>query len=57
MSLTLEELKERMAERMDEQYILEILTIDSYQLVDAFSDIIEDMYEKIAPQMEDDYFD
>lgn len=57
MSLTLEELKERMAERMDEQSILEILAIDSYQLVDAFSDTIEEMYEKIAPQMEDDFFD
>jgi len=57
MALTLEELKERMAERMDEQSILEILAIDSYQLVEAFSDTIEEMYDKISPQMEDDFFD
>ena len=57
MPLTLEELKERIAERMDEESILELLAIDSYQLVEAFADAIEEQYDKIAPQMEDDFFD
>lgn len=57
MSLTLEELKERIAERMDEDSILEILNIDSYQLVEAFSDLIEEHYDKLNSQMEDEYFD
>lgn len=57
MSLTLTELKERIAERMDEESILEILNIDSFQLVEAFSDLIEEQYDKLNQQMEDDYFD
>ena len=57
MPLTLEELKERIAERMDEDSILEILNIDSYQLVEAFSDLIEEHYDKLNSQLEDEYFD
>ena len=57
MPLTLEELKERIAERMDEDSILEILNIDSYQLVEAFSDLIEEHYDKLNSQMEDEYFE
>ena len=57
MPLTLEELKERIAERMDEDSILEALNIDSYQLVEAFSDLIEENYDKLSNQLEDDYFD
>ena len=57
MPLTLEELKERMAERMDEDSILEILDINSYQLVEAFSDLIEEHYDKLNSQMEDEYFE
>ena len=57
MPLTLEELKERIAERMDEDSILEILNIDSYQLVEAFSNLIEEHYDKLNQQMEDEYFD
>ena len=57
MSFTLEELKERIAERLDEQSILEILNIDSFQLVEAFSDLIEENYVKLNRQMEDEFFE
>jgi hypothetical protein len=57
MPLTLEELKERIAERMDEQSILEILNIDSFKLVEAFSDVIEENYDKLNNQLEDDFFE
>ena len=57
MSLTLEELKERIAEQMDEQSILEMLNIDSFKLVEAFSDLIEEQYDKLNNQLEDDFFD
>jgi hypothetical protein len=57
MSFTLEELKERIAERLDEQSILEILNINSFQLVEAFSDLIEENYVKLNRQMEDEFFE
>ena len=57
MPLTLEELKERLAEQVDEQTLLELLNINSFQLVEAFSDLIEDKYDELNNQMEDEFFE
>jgi hypothetical protein len=55
MQLTLEELKERLAERLDEITLLELLNITSYDLVERFSDLIEDNYDKLQKEINDDY--
>ena len=55
MPLTLEELKEKLAERLDEVSILELLGINSYDLVERFEDLIEDNYDKLMKEIEDDY--
>lgn len=55
MQLTLEELKERLAERLDEITLLELLNITSYDLVERFSDLIENNYDKLQKEINDDY--
>ena len=55
MQLTLEELKERLAERLDEITLLELLNITSYDLVERFSDLVEDNYDKLQKEINDDY--
>ena len=52
MSLTLQELKERMAHECDEITILELLEIDGEMLVENFSDEIEARYEKLCAEFE-----
>lgn len=51
--LTFEELKERIAERTDEVMILELLEINSFDLVEAFEERIENMYEKLIEEYDD----
>lgn len=55
MTLTLQELKEKLADEYDEITLLEVLNINSYDLVDAFFDRIEERYEHLCKQIEDDY--
>jgi len=55
MQLTLEELKERLANRLDEITLLELLNITSYDLVERFSDLVEDNYDKLQKEINDDY--
>ena len=55
MQLTLEELKERLADRLDEITLLELLNITSYDLVERFADLIEDNYDKLQKEINDDY--
>jgi hypothetical protein len=45
MTLTLQEITKKLAEQYDEITLLELLNIDSYDLVEAFFDRIEDKYE------------
>jgi hypothetical protein len=45
MTLTLQEIKERLADEYDEITLLEVLNINSYDLVDAFFERIEERYE------------
>lgn len=51
--LTFEELKERIAENTDEVMILELLNINSFDLVEAFSDRVEEKYEKLIEEYDD----
>jgi len=55
MPLTLEELKEKLAERLDEITLLELLGINSYDIVERFEDLIENNYDKLMKEIEDDY--
>lgn len=45
MALTLEELKEKVKEQINEVDLLEILEVTSEDLVDRFDDIIEEKYD------------
>ena len=54
MNLTIKELKEKIALEMDELEILEVLEITSSDLVDAFSDRIEERYEKFCEDLKCD---
>ena len=46
--------KERIAEEMDEVSIIEVLNINTWDLVEAFSDRIEDKYEKFCNEFDYD---
>ena len=48
MALTLQEIKTKLAEQYDEVSLLEMLNIDSYDLVEAFLDRIEDNYDRLS---------
>ena len=51
---TLEEIKERLAETIDEVEILEILNINSFDLVEAFADRIEEKASVLETEIFDD---
>ena len=51
MTLTLQEIKEKLAEEYDEITLLEVLNINSYDLVDAFFERIEESYEYFNKQL------
>jgi len=48
MAVTLEELKERISNRLDESTILEILEINSNDLVERFEDKIDDRFGRLV---------
>lgn len=52
MNLTFEELKEKL-KRIDEVTLLELLNIDSNDLVERFYDIIEDNQQKLKRMIDD----
>lgn len=51
MSWTLEELKLRLKEELDEVTLLELLELTSEDIVEAFSDKIEENYDKIISKV------
>ena len=53
--LTLEELKEKLAERLDEITLLELLSINSYDIVERFEDFIENNYDRLMKEIDDEY--
>lgn len=53
MSLTLEELKEKL-KRVDSISLLEVLEIDSDELVEAFTDAIVQRYDQLVEEFEEE---
>lgn len=51
MTLTLQEIKEKLAEEYDEITLLEVLNINSFDLVDAFFERIEERYDYFNKQL------
>ena len=51
MTLTLQEIKVKLAEDYDEITLLEVLNINSYDLVDAFFERIEERYEHFNKEL------
>ena len=51
LTLTVPELKERL-KRLDEVSLLELLNISSEELVDSFSDNIENNYERLCKEVD-----
>lgn len=54
-NVTIRELQERLAERLDADELVEILDISSEELVEAFPDKIEDNYERLVQEVFDEF--
>jgi hypothetical protein len=54
MALTIEELKVKLARELDEVTLLELLDISAEELVQAFHDKIEDNFNKLVREMDDE---
>lgn len=54
MSMTIEELKTKLAQELDEVTLLELLDISAEELVQAFHDKIEDNFNKLVREMDED---
>lgn len=50
MALTLKELQEKLAERYDEITLMELLEINSYDLVEKFLDRIENRFDQLEEE-------
>jgi hypothetical protein len=55
VDVTVEELKERIVERMDADELLEVLEVGIEELVEAFPDKIEDNYERLVQELFDEF--
>jgi hypothetical protein len=49
--ITIVELKERLAAQFDELTILDMLEVDSKMLVDAFTELVEENYDKLVAEV------
>lgn len=56
MSLTLVELKERL-KKLDETILCEVLNISSEELVERFEDVIEENFEELESDLEDEDYE
>tara|TARA_B110000483_G_scaffold219600_1_gene273923 strand:- start:2287 stop:2463 length:177 start_codon:yes stop_codon:yes gene_type:complete len=52
MSMTLEELKERL-KQLDEIHVLDLLQLESHQLVDRYEDIIINKFSELENEIEE----
>lgn len=50
--VTLEELKEKLADQLDEVTLIDLLGVDTYDIVEAFHDLIEEKYSKLLKEVE-----
>jgi hypothetical protein len=54
MTITLVELRELLAERFDEVTLLELLNINSFDIVEMFAEKIEDNYDNLVAELEEE---
>lgn len=54
MSMTLEELKSKLSKSLDEITLLELLNINAEELVEAFTDKIEEKFDELVTEMDDE---
>ena len=52
--VTLDELKQRLAAKYDPNDLLELLKLDSTDLVDRFGDLIEERQDELRKELEED---
>lgn len=52
MAMTFEEIKARL-KRLDEVLLLEVLNINSEDIVERFADFIEDKLDELEPELEE----
>ena len=57
MAITLTDLQNRLASTCDEISLLEILEINSFDLVERFADRIEEKYDLLVTDFEEDEID
>jgi hypothetical protein len=57
MNLTLDELAQKLASYYDEVSLLELLNINSFDLVERFSDVIEEKYDTLIKEFEEEEAD
>ncbi|UOF82011.1 hypothetical protein [Caudoviricetes sp.] len=53
MTVTLVELRMRLAEQFDEVTLLELLNINSYDIIEAFAERVEDNYDRLLEELEE----
>jgi hypothetical protein len=54
-NITIREIQERAAERLDPDELVELLDISSEELVEAFPDKIEEHYEQLVQELFDEF--
>lgn len=54
-NITIREVQERLAERRDPDEIIELLDIESSELVEAFPDKVEFYYEQLVQELFDEF--
>lgn len=54
MTITLADLKQRILDRVDPDRLLELLNLNTEQLVAAFEDEIEDKYDELVSELYED---
>ena len=55
--ITLEELKEKIVEQIDEVNLIDFLRLTTKDLVDAFEDLIEEQSERLIKELDMDTID
>jgi hypothetical protein len=54
MTITLVELRELLAERFDEVTLLELLNINSFDIVEMFAEKVEEHYDRLVEELEEE---
>lgn len=52
MTITVEELSQKLAEQYDEVTLIDVLGVNSFDIVEAFQELIEEQYDKLIGEVE-----